>query len=89
MTIIDLVAYLYSDDGLVVSTQPERLQRAFDVLAGLFDWVGLRKNTVMIGGLYATGDRGGSNVLGAPAEEGGIPRVRSGSDSRLAPDTSS
>ena len=45
LTIIDLVAYLYSDDGLVVSTQPERLQRAFDVLTGLLGWFGLRMNT--------------------------------------------
>ena len=51
LTIIDLVAYLYSDDGLVVSTQPERLQRAFDVLAGLFDWVGLQTNTAKTVGI--------------------------------------
>ena len=44
LTIIDLAAYLYDDDGLVVSTQPERLHRALDVLAGLFDHVSLRKN---------------------------------------------
>ena len=31
--------------GLVASTQPESLQRAFDVLTGLFDRVGLRTNT--------------------------------------------
>ena len=44
LTIIDLAAYLYDDDGLVASTQPERLHRSFDVLAGLFDHVSLRKN---------------------------------------------
>ena len=36
------------------------------------------------GGLCATGDREGSNVSGAPAEAGGIPRVRSGIHSGLA-----
>ena len=45
LTIIDLAAYLYADDSLVASTQPERLQRAFDVLTGLFDRVGLQTNT--------------------------------------------
>ena len=45
LTIIDLAAYLYADDGLVVSTQPEKLHRAFEVLTGLFNWVSLHKNT--------------------------------------------
>ena len=45
MTIIDLVAYFYANNGLVASTQMERLNRAFDVLNVLFDWAGLRKNT--------------------------------------------
>ena len=40
-----LAEYFYSDDGLVASTQADRLQREFDVLAILFDWVGLRMNT--------------------------------------------
>ena len=44
LQIRDLVWYLYADDGLVTLTQPERLQRAFDVLTGLFDWVSLRTN---------------------------------------------
>ena len=39
------------------------------------------------GSLCATGDRERSNVSVAPAEAGGIPRVRSRSDSGLAPDT--
>ena len=43
LTIIDLAAYFYANDGLVASTQPERLQRAFDVLTSLFNQVGLRK----------------------------------------------
>ena len=45
LRIIDLVAYFYADDKLVASTQPDRIQRAFDVFTGLFDRVGLRKNT--------------------------------------------
>ena len=44
LQIRDLVWYLYADDGLVTLTQPERLQREFDVLTGLFDWVSLRTN---------------------------------------------
>ena len=39
-----LAAYFYTDDGLVVSTQPERLKREFDVFVGLFYRVGLRTN---------------------------------------------
>ena len=46
LTIIDLEAYLYSDDGIVASTQMERLKRVFDILTCLFGQVGLRKNTV-------------------------------------------
>ena len=38
------MAYFYSDDGLVTFTQPERLQRAFGVLTGLFVQVGLNMN---------------------------------------------
>ena len=45
LTIIDLVEYFYADDGLGASTQPDRLQRAFDVLTGLFNRVILRTNT--------------------------------------------
>ena len=39
------VPYFYSDDGLAASTQPERLQRVFTVLTGLFCQFGLRTNT--------------------------------------------
>ena len=35
----------YANDGLVASTQPQMLQREFEVLTGLFDRVGLRENT--------------------------------------------
>ena len=45
LSIQELTAYLYADNGLIVSTRPERLQREFDVLTGIFDWVGLRTNT--------------------------------------------
>ena len=41
----------------------------------------------VIGGLCATGDGEGSKFLGASAEGGGIPRVRSGSHSELTSDT--
>ena len=44
-TIIDLEAYFYADDGIVALNQPERLWRAYDVLTGLFDRVGLKTNT--------------------------------------------
>ena len=36
LSIQDLVAYFYANDGLVASTQPERLQRLFGVFSGLF-----------------------------------------------------
>ena len=45
MSIQDLTAYFYSDNGFIYSTQPERLQRSSDDLTGLFDKVILRKNT--------------------------------------------
>ena len=40
-----LVVYLYDNNGLIASTQLERLHRAFDILTDLFDRVGLRENT--------------------------------------------
>ena len=40
-----LAMYFYSDDGLVASTQPKRLQRSFGVLIDLFERVELSKNT--------------------------------------------
>ena len=45
MSIWDLAAYFYAYNGLITSTQTERLQRAFAILTGLFDRVGLRTNT--------------------------------------------
>ena len=45
VSIQDIVEYFYADDGLVTSTQLERLHRLFEVLADLFEWVGLRTNT--------------------------------------------
>ena len=45
LTIIDLAAYFCVDDGLMKSTQPERLQSSFDVLTGLFDRFGLQTST--------------------------------------------
>ena len=40
-----MAAYFYASNGLVASNQPEILQRAFDVLTGIFDQVRLRTNT--------------------------------------------
>ena len=40
-----LLSCCYADDGLVLSRDPEMLQRVFDILTGLFDRVGLRTNT--------------------------------------------
>ena len=45
ISIRDLASYLCSENGLVASTQPERLQQVFDFLVGLFKWFGLRMNT--------------------------------------------
>ena len=44
LTIIDLADYFYANNSLVASTQPERLQRAFDGLNVLFDQFILRTN---------------------------------------------
>ena len=44
LSIQDLTAYLYAYNGLIASTQTERLQRVFDVFASLFDRVGLQTN---------------------------------------------
>ena len=40
----DLAVYFYVDGGLVMSNQPDGLQRLFGFLIGLFDWVGLQTN---------------------------------------------
>ena len=40
LSIQDLGAYFYVANVVVALTQPERLQRAFDVLTSLFDRVG-------------------------------------------------
>ena len=45
LSIQDLEAYFYANNGLIALTQPERLQRAFKVLTSLFNWVGLSTNT--------------------------------------------
>ena len=44
LLIRDLVVYFYANSGLIVSTQPEGLQGAFDILAGLFERVILKTN---------------------------------------------
>ena len=45
LLIHDLVTYFYANNVIVASPQPERMQRAFDVLTGLFDRVRLRTKT--------------------------------------------
>ena len=45
LSVSELAAYFYDNDGLVLLNQLKRLQREFDVLNGLFDQVGLRTNT--------------------------------------------
>ena len=45
LSIRDLVAHLYANNRFIDLTQPKRIQRAFSVLTGLFDWVGIRTNT--------------------------------------------
>ena len=45
MLIRDLASYFYANNGLVASTQPERLQSLFDVLTGLFVRVSISTNT--------------------------------------------
>ena len=37
-------AYFYADESLIASTWSASIQREFDVLMELFDWVLLRKN---------------------------------------------
>ena len=44
MSTQDLAAYLYANYGLVALTQPERLKMSFEVLADLYNRVGLRIN---------------------------------------------
>ena len=41
----DLAAYFYADNGLIASTQTERLQREFSILTCLFDRVDIRTHT--------------------------------------------
>ena len=43
-TIQELAALFYADYGLVASPRLERLQRAFNVLTYLFNWVGISTN---------------------------------------------
>ena len=40
----DLAAHFYADGGLIVLDQPERMQRAFNVITDIFICVSLRPN---------------------------------------------
>ena len=44
LLIQDLAEYFYAKYVIFSSTQPERIQREFEFLSGLFDQVGLRTN---------------------------------------------
>ena len=44
LSIQDLLEYFYANNDLIASTQLERLQRVFDVLAALLNQVGLQTN---------------------------------------------
>ena len=44
LTTIDLVAYFYANNGILASTQLERIQMAFGVLNDLLNLVGLHIN---------------------------------------------
>ena len=105
LLIRDFVAYLYADNGLVALTQPKRLQRASDVLAGLFNRAGLRTNTQNVvrnglpsmpcawqdvgGGVCEAGNRDRSNVLGVAEGAGIMSRVRSWGHGGVASDATS
>ena len=43
-TIQELRWFFYAGERRVALPRPERLQRLFNALTDLFDWVGLRKN---------------------------------------------
>ena len=45
------VALCYTDNGVVDSTDPGWLQLVFNLLTGVFDWVGLRMNVSKTVGL--------------------------------------
>ena len=47
-----LSAHFYADKILLASTQAVRLQRSFDVLADIFDQVGLQTNIGKTAGMF-------------------------------------
>ena len=49
--ITDLAENFYANNVIMASTELERLQRVFDVLTSLFDWVGLRTNAAKTVGM--------------------------------------
>ena len=69
--ITDLAENFYANNVIMASTELERLQRVFDVLTSLFDWVGLRTNAAKTVGMVCQpchapggGVRGGLCVTG-------------------------
>ena len=43
-TVKDMVSYFYTDDGIITLPRPERLRSSLEVLAYLFNWVGIFTN---------------------------------------------
>ena len=43
-TVYRMASLFYMDDSLLSLTHPEWIKRVFEILVGIFDWVGLRKN---------------------------------------------
>ena len=72
LTIIDPTAYLYANNSLVGSTQPERLQRALDVLTSLFERFGIRTNKTKTVGMVCQPCR----MSGGMSDEGYARRTR-------------
>ena len=105
LLIQDLVAYFYTNNGLVTSTQLERLQRVFDVLARIFERFDLQTNASKMVSMacqtcHTPGQISskaykqqmigmGPIFLVAAAAEGGVPKVRSGSKGGVTNDAPS
>ena len=44
-------SFFYTDNRMVASTNSWWIETAFDMLTGIFDWVGLKKNVKKIMGM--------------------------------------
>ena len=64
--------FFYADDGLIKFTQTEWLQRAFEVLSGMFDQARLTftcHHKTLRKDIWATDGGGGNNIPGMPEAE--------------------